>query len=41
MNTGKTNVRRESDLATRYNPIGIRAVVAAALQIKVRQLPKT
>lgn len=39
MNTSKTDSRRESDLATRYNPIGIRAVVAAALLIKVRKLP--
>ena len=34
MNTGN---RPAINLAARYNPIGIRAVVAAALQTKVRQ----
>jgi hypothetical protein len=35
MNTGN---RPAINLVTRYNPIGIRAVVAAALQTKVRQI---
>jgi hypothetical protein len=34
MNTGN---RPAINLTARYNPIGIRAVVAAALQTKVRQ----
>ena len=38
MNTMKTNLRPETDLAARYNPVAIRAVVAAALQIKVRKI---
>ena len=38
MNTMKTNLRPETDLASRYNPVAIRAVVAAALQIKVRKI---
>ena len=40
MKIRKTDTRPETDLASRYNPIGIRAVVAAALQIKVRQSPR-
>ena len=38
MNTMKTNLRPETDLASRYNPVAIRAVVAAALLIKVRKI---
>jgi hypothetical protein len=40
MTTRKPETRPETDLAARYNPIGIRAVVAAFLMIKVRQMPK-
>ncbi|MFB9791693.1 MULTISPECIES: hypothetical protein [Shinella] len=40
MKTRKTDTRPETDLATRYNPIGIRAVVAAALMSKVRRAPR-
>lgn len=40
MKTRKTETRPESDLAARYNPIGIRAVVAAVLMTKVRQVPR-
>ena len=39
MKTRKTDIRTATDLAARYNPIGIRAVVAAALQTKVRKIP--
>ncbi|MCQ4632174.1 hypothetical protein GB927_019140 [Shinella sp. CPCC 100929] len=37
--TQKTGTRPASDLANRYNPIGIRAVAAAALQVKVKHFP--
>jgi hypothetical protein len=36
MNDRKPHTRHETDLAARYNPIGIRAVIAALLQIKGR-----
>lgn len=40
MTPRKTETRPETDLASRYNPIGIRAVIAAFLMIKVRQVPR-
>jgi hypothetical protein len=40
MKTRKPGTRPETDLAAHYNPIGIRAVVAAFLMVKVRQIPK-
>ena len=39
MTNQNTATRAQADLVTRYNPIGIRAVAAAALQVKVRQIP--
>ena len=34
------NDRRDTtDLATRYNPLGLRAVISAVLQVKARELP--
>ena len=39
VNTAKTPSRPETNLVARYNPVAIRAVVAAALLAKVRQNP--
>lgn len=39
MNAAKTPSRPETNLVARYNPVAIRAVVAAALLVKVRQNP--
>lgn len=39
MNAAKTPSRPETNLVARYNPVAIRAVVAAALLAKVRQNP--
>lgn len=42
MMTMQENERRpETNLAVLYKPVGIRAVIAAALQIKARQTPGT
>lgn len=40
MKTRKTDTRPETDLATRYNPIGIRAVAAATLMARRRPAPR-
>ena len=39
MTMQKTERRPETNLAVLYKPVGIRAVIAAALQIKVRHIP--
>ncbi|MEW9615866.1 hypothetical protein AB3G45_18805 [Shinella sp. S4-D37] len=39
MKIRKPAARPEADLAARYNPIGIRAVVAAAMMTRVRKRP--
>lgn len=39
MTTQKNDTRARIDLASRYNPLGIRAVVAAAMLARVRQTP--
>lgn len=35
----KTERRPQTNLTVLYKPVGIRAVIAAAMQIKARQLP--
>ncbi|MFC3073046.1 hypothetical protein [Shinella pollutisoli] len=39
MTAPKKDSRERIDLAVRYNPLGIRAVIAAAMLVKVRRLP--
>lgn len=39
MNAAKTPSRPDANLVALYNPVAIRAVVAAALLVKVRQNP--
>lgn len=39
MSTARIGNRPETNLVSRYNPIALRAVVAAALQAKVRGIP--
>jgi hypothetical protein len=39
MTNRKPKTRPETDLVARYNPVAIRAVVAATLLAKVRRIP--